>query len=60
MGNMQKQGKRFAVALLLWVGVKWELMGAVGKRAKMENVDKEITNLPNTRFFDLRKEQQMT
>jgi hypothetical protein len=35
-------------------------MGVVDKRAKMENVEKEISNLPNTRFSDLRKEQHMT
>jgi hypothetical protein len=32
----------------------------MGKRAKMENIEKEISNLPNTRFSDLWKEQHMT
>ena len=37
VGKMQKRGRSFAVGLLLWVGVKLELMKVVGKGVKMEN-----------------------
>jgi hypothetical protein len=53
--------RNYLIALAIFQTLKTcAAMDVMGKRAKMENVEKEISNLPNSRFFDLWKEQHMT